>query len=99
MTSSRVILGILAIILLAAVLLSSGRLKDIFKKTTNTTVNQVKDAQVTPFPTLEPTATQTPEGSMDYNSSEIPSTGPSEVIYLLLAGSLVGGLTVKKFKG
>lgn len=101
MTSSRLILIFLGFIFLIIVILSSNRiagfLRERFGKflpANNTTVETTPTPTSfmegeTPTPTLIPGTTSTPSG-------EIPSTGPTELAYLILGGSLVVGLAFKK---
>ncbi len=99
MTSSRLILIFLGFIFLIIVILSSskiaGALRERFGKflpTANTTVETTPTPTIeaeTPTPSLIPGATSTPSG-------EIPSTGPSELAYFILGGSLIAGLALKR---
>lgn len=101
MTSSRLILIFLGFIFLIIIILSSNRiaasLRERFGKflpTTNTTVDitptpTMESEAGTPTPTLIPETTSTPSG-------EIPATGPSDLAYFILGGSLIAGLALKR---
>lgn len=99
MASNRLILIFLGFIFLIIVILSSSRiaggLRERFGKflpTTNTTTETTPTLTMeaeTPTPTLIPGTTSTPSG-------EIPATGPAELAYLILGGSLIAGLALKR---
>lgn len=100
MTSSRLILIFLGFIFLIIVILSSGRiaggLRDRFGKFLP--ISKTATTEVTPTPTIE-AETPTPTivaGTTSTPSGQIPATGPAELAYFILGGSLIAGLALKR---
>ena|SRR3989338_2582725 len=94
MTSTKLILVFLGIILAITVILTRGRLFESLKNRVNTKTAQAKPT-LTPVPIkIKPTA-DIPIGKNNSSSTEkgeIPSTGPGNAVYLLSFLSLSGGL-------
>jgi hypothetical protein len=101
MSSSRLILIFLGFILVIIVILTSGQIAGALKKRFGNVIPQAKviSENITPTPTEEPTPTETPfyngkkGGSVN---NEIPATGPADIVYLLLGGSMATGFVFKK---
>lgn len=93
MGSNRFILALLGIIFLVIVVMSSSRLIDAIRKKTGLQKSQISDAQISVTPTL------IEEKKVVGVGSEIPSTGPNEVLYLALGGGIAFGTLIKRFKG
>lgn len=105
MSSSRLILIFLGFILVIIVILTSSQIAGALKKRFGNIVPQTKVISVsitaTPTPTEEPTPT--PTETIAYNgkkggsvTNEIPATGPADIVYLMLGGSMVVGFAFKK---
>ncbi|OGG06979.1 hypothetical protein A3D05_02390 [Candidatus Gottesmanbacteria bacterium RIFCSPHIGHO2_02_FULL_40_24] len=97
MASSRFILALLGLIFIVIVLLSSSKILESIRSRTGllTQNNQVEDSTQAPArtPTTVPTGRDASENktSPPPESKETPSTGPTEIIYLLLGGGLITG--------
>ncbi|KKS46871.1 MAG: hypothetical protein UV09_C0012G0040 [Candidatus Gottesmanbacteria bacterium GW2011_GWA2_42_18] len=93
MTSTRLILAFLVIILVITVILNRGRLFDSLKNRVSTKIAQAK-------PTLTPIAAKIKPTDLPIEKNvgsstqkgEIPSTGPGNAVYLLSFLGLSGGL-------
>ena len=94
MTSTRLILAFLVIILVITVILNRGRLFDSLKNRVSTKIAQAKPT-LTPVPIKIKPTTDIPigkNGSSSTQKGEIPSTGPGNAVYLLSFLGLSGGL-------
>lgn len=109
MTSSKLILIFLGFIFLIIVILSSSRisaaLRSRFGKMIPTIGTKTQDLTPTPTPTFEVTDTPTPsptsvygKGTTNRNNSgkNIPATGPADLAWLVLGGSFLSGVLIKK---
>lgn len=99
MTSSRFILIFLGFIFLIIVLLAGNRIAAGLRAQFGKFLPSTKQTQITPTPTigeLSPTPTLTSSGQGSTSSSEIPATGPENLVWLILGGSLLSGITLKK---
>lgn len=112
MTSSKLILFFLGFILLIIVIISSNRIADSLRTRLGKYIPGIKVAKIspTPRPTIEaetPTSTPTIVYGKDKGEfarkdisttkgGEIPATGPSEIVYIIMGGSLITGITLKK---
>ena len=99
MTSSRIILALLGLIVLVMVILSSGRMMDALRQRLGLLpkTNQVKDSQITATPTKAATDKDAEKAeTVSFDGKEIPQTGPLEFVYLLLGGGLLAGFAIKK---
>ena len=102
MTSSRLILILLGIIFLVIVMLSSGKIAGTLRERFASFIPNIRPAEeITPSPTHFQEETPTPTPTVIYGSStetsEIPATGPNEIVWLVLGSSMVAGLSLKKF--
>lgn len=111
MTSSRLILIFLAFIFLIIVLLSSNRISTTLRTrfgkmipslspTTQNITPTPSMTEETPTPTLTPTPTIVyGNGSRRSNNStkSIPAAGPADLVWLILGGSFLVGISLKKF--
>lgn len=107
MTSSRLILIFLAFIFFIIVTLSSSRissaLRSRFGKLIPSLTPTVEDASLTPTPTIA-METPTPTPTIVYGGTKggtngaksIPATGPADLAYLILGGSLFAGAALRK---
>lgn len=111
MTSSRIVLIVLGIILLIIVAFSSNRLtKGIRDSISKLLPNsgKIANARITPTPTpgktsFTPTPTKTQGQTNETQTTKggtptdtIPSTGPAELAWVLLGGSFVLGASLRK---
>jgi hypothetical protein len=107
MSSSRLVLIFLGIILIVIVILSSSRIAGALKSRFGKLIpGQFAGAVITPTPTpfqVSPTPTKTvasnysgPTGKSTPNST-IPATGPAEVAWVLIGGSGAAGFLLRKF--
>lgn len=109
MTSSKLILIFLGFIFLIIVILSSSRisaaLRARFGKIIPSIKTSTEDQTPTPTPTIEitdtPTLTPTSvygRGATNKNNSSknIPDTGPADLVWLVLGGSFLTGVYIKK---
>lgn len=105
MGSNRFILALLGIIFLVIVVMSSSRLIDAIRKKTGLQKSQISDAQISMTPTPieaqieENKAVEVAQNNKQFKGSEIPSTGPNEVLYIVLGGGIAFGTLIKRFKG
>jgi len=108
MTSTRIILVFLGFIFLVIIILSSNKIGAALRAKLGKFLPSVKPPyeQISPTPTLIPTFTPTPtiqkpntisNGKNTTPSNEIPATGPESGVYIVLGGSLILGLTLKKY--
>lgn len=109
MTSSRIIFLLLAIILIVIVVVSSGRiatsLRSRFSKfLPNLTATRDASITVTPTPKIDKSPTPTaakktsstaPIDKKSTPTEKIPATGPTELAWLILSGSLLTVATLK----
>lgn len=108
MSSSRLVLIFLGIILIVIVILSSSRIAGALKSRFGKLIPglQFAGTSLTPTPTpfqVSPTPTKTvtsnysgPTGKSTPNGS-IPATGPAEVVWVLIGGSGAAGFLLRKF--
>lgn len=105
MTSNRMVLGILGIVFLVIVILSSSKILDSLRKKTGIFPKreEIKNTNITatPIPLSDRNGANDKNNneSTTFNGSETPATGPSALIYLLLGGGIFAGAAIKKFKG
>lgn len=104
MTSSRLILIFLGFIFLIIVILSSKQiakaLRDRFGRLLPAA--KVTTEEIAPTPTIieAETPTPTPETKEQKETTsvkEVPATGPNDMLWIVLGGSLIAGITLKKF--
>ena len=107
MTSTRLILAFLGIILLVTVILSRGRLIESIKNRVSSILPNSGETQEEAALTITPTETQLAknlaptsepvgeDGSESTPRGEIPSTGPQTTVYLLSGLGLAGGIYLK----
>ena len=103
MTSSRVIF--LALIFLVIIVLSSNKIADFLKNrfgryfpTPSAVSVQESNVIVTPTPTQTngfPVSPTLEYKSDNEKATEIPKTGPSEIMLVVIGGSLVAGTVIK----
>lgn len=110
MSSSRLILIFLGFIFLIIVILSSSRIAATLRKSVGNIIPGAKSTieNITPTPTIKAeTITPTPTVIISSNkggtiskggitSGEIPATGPNDLLYLVLGGSVAAGIALKK---
>ena len=97
MTSSRIILAALGLFLIVLVILATGRIYDSVRNrisgTSQETTNE-NEVEISTTPTInEP---ESSSGQTQFTGKEIPSTGPINIVYVLLAGGLVSGIILKR---
>lgn len=109
MTSSKLILIFLGFIFLIIVILSSNRiagsLRTRFGKFLPSIKRSAETISPTPTPTFEVKA-KAPTPTVVYGekigdsttipNGEIPATGPADLFYIVIGGSLLAGLSLKK---
>lgn len=107
MSSSRIVLIFIGFILIIIIALTSakisGFLRDRFGK--YIPVPKITNEKITPTPTiipvtLTPTASPKPtvisRNGSSTPSNQTPATGPEDLVWVLIGGSLVLGITLKK---
>lgn len=113
MTSSRLILIFLAFIFLIIILLSSNRIASTLRAKFSKFIPSLSPItdNITPTPTIieeTPTPTLTPTPTIVYGNTNkrpnnstknIPATGPADLAWLILGGSFLSGITLKKIFG
>lgn len=107
MTSSRLILIFLGFIFIIIVILTSSRIAGSLRSRFGgffPSINTTTMEEISPTPTLaEETPTPTPIISSKQvkvtstPSGTTPATGPAEIMWILLGGSLVTGLSLRTF--
>lgn len=91
MTSTRLILVFLGIIFLIIVVLAGRRIaSNLQNSLAGLNIPGFRGAQITLTPT--PTVMEKKDSS---DNGEIPATGPSEVVYLLISGGIIGGTVLR----
>ena len=104
MTSSRLIFLFLAIILLVIVVLSSTRIATSLRSRFGRfipSLTATRDASITITPTPTQTSKKTSPtptvviGKKSTPTEKIPATGPTELAWIILSGSLLTGATLK----
>lgn len=104
MTSNRLILIFLAFIFVIIVILSSSRISNALRTRFGGLVPPLKPTteDITPTPIAE-TITSTPTPTTVYGqpttkggAKSIPATGPEELLWLVLGGSFLAGVTLKQ---
>ncbi|OGG15634.1 hypothetical protein A3D77_01240 [Candidatus Gottesmanbacteria bacterium RIFCSPHIGHO2_02_FULL_39_11] len=110
MSSSKLVLIFLGIILVVIVILTSNRIAAFLKSRFGNLVPPVKFSAVetTPTPTLSLTPTIYPTGTTTKGglapspttkstpAAQIPSTGPMELAYVLIGGSAAAGFILTR---
>jgi len=104
MTSSRFILIFLGFIFLIIIILSSSRISGALQKRFGNIFPPLKlYSTPTPTPTIPIVEQPTPTPTRVYNygafsspSSEIPATGPELISIILISGSFLTGISLKK---
>ena len=93
MTSTRLILVFLAILLVVTVILTRGKLFESLKSTVSTKIAQSKPTLTSEPVNIKPTDIPIGKnGSSSTQKGEIPSTGPGNAVYLLSFLGLSAGL-------
>ena len=104
MSSSRISLILLAIIFLAVVVISSGKIIQNIRNKVPFLAQQSKteSGQSTPAPSVNPSVTKTAHNTntqeQAVSPAQTPETGPNDWVYILLGGGLAAGLAVNKVK-
>lgn len=105
MSSSRAILIFLAVVFLLIVIFSGSRIADALKKRFGKYIPSPRVAVQNTTATITPSPTQTPGYPSSeptiYNANnsevaEIPQTGPSNIILLVLVSGLTSGLILRQ---
>lgn len=107
MTSSKLILIFLGFIFLIIVILSSSRISAALRSRFGKLIPAINTNTegLTPTPTIEVSETPTPtptivygRGTTNRNNSgkNIPATGPADLAWLVLGGSFLTGVVLKK---